>query len=102
MLPSPIKPHPFIAPARLPAICNEDLSYEKVIVAGNGMKSLNTRDANDGKLTQIQLEVLPQDICESKIEDYPAGTIICALPDNGRTPYHGDSGIFENVCYLAS
>lgn len=96
-LPTPMEPHPFAAPVKLAAVCNENVANEKIIAIGKGLKSYHDRShlEDDDRIRHVQLEALPQDVCESKADDYPAGTLICALPEGGRGVFSGDSGIFE-------
>lgn len=95
-LPTPLEPHPFAAPIKLAAICNDNIANEKIIIAGRGLKSIMDHSylEDDHRIRHAQLVALAQDVCESRTDDYPAGTLICALPDGGRAPLSGDSGMF--------
>lgn len=100
-LPTPMEPHPFAAPAKLSAVCNENVGNEKIIAIGRGLESYdhptNTYLADEHPIKHVHIETLPQDVCESKTKFYPVGSVICSVPEDGKGPFRGDSGIFEHV-----
>lgn len=102
-LPTPIAPHPLAAPAKLAATCNENLAFEKIITIGRGLKSYDDRSylADDDRIRHIQLEALPHDVCLNKTSQHPADTLICALPEDGRGLYYGDSGNFISLFLMS-
>lgn len=98
-LPTPIESHPFVAPIKLNTVCNENFDNEYVTVAGRGLQSIEYQQP-DQQIRHVQLQVLPYDECVARTDQYPADTLICALPNEGRSVYSGDSGILEFFFYL--
>lgn len=80
----------YVRPVTLPSDCGEHLGNEHIVAAGNGQKAFNRMTDFDAKLRHIFLQALPDKVCVQ--QGFLPGSVICALPQDGKSVGRGDSG----------
>lgn len=95
-LPRPLPINSIVQPVALPTDCGAYLwtDDEYVMVVGNGRTSEKNSPVNvDARLRHAFLHTVPTKQCAQLTPESLPGSVLCSLPTNGQSTFHGDSGM---------